>query len=608
MPNQTFLRIIPITIVAAAYLFLSALPATAITGKYHTRGLPRLASVSVATQINNNNAVALAQYDIILAQKCTNTSNSAALIHEHNPQAKVLYYQDVAESSNTVGCSLDLPFHNAIVNFDYFLKNTSGGKIDNSCTNECHYLTDLNPANTVNGMAITQWAADTIYNPWLSPGGAGSEFDGIFWDVEFWDQTQQPGTEWWRMWSTTNQCKLGGCTPISLPSTVNHNYRTGLGILHQRTRDGHPDKIFVTNGNSVIHNSTDGILIEHFDNWNWTSNMMAYFMAYDGPAGYGVIEPNVNILHNRNSTDYRSVRRLIASTLMHDGYVAVSTNGYNQPGVWYDEYSVGINGSATGNALGKGYMGLPLGEAYEANNPSNMLRVSLRNEVLAYSGVSESKLWRRDFENAIALINPSTIAQTANLGTIEFRRINGTQDSSVNNGALVTSFVNVPPEDGLILLKVVSTPITPTLTPTPTITPTPDPVCDLCGYCDSNSEYPIDYEQCIQCMYGLPVPGPPPTHPTPGHLWTIVGCIESTSVGVVQSISSLLIPVAGGGALLVVLIGSMIILISRGEYAKIKIGRRLITTGIGALIIIIFSVFIFEFIGVDILKIPGLGG
>lgn len=63
---------------------------------------------------------------------------------------------------------------------------------------------------------------------------------------------------------------------------------------------------------------------------------------------------------------------------------------------------------------------------------------------------SRANIYRRDFEGGVVLANGFDSSATVSLGGT-YRRINGTQDRSVNNGA-VASAVVVPPRDGLILL------------------------------------------------------------------------------------------------------------------------------------------------------------
>jgi hypothetical protein len=60
-------------------------------------------------------------------------------------------------------------------------------------------------------------------------------------------------------------------------------------------------------------------------------------------------------------------------------------------------------------------------------------------------------VFRRDFDHGIALANATAKSRTVQLGGT-FRRIKGTQDPAVNNGATVTS-VTLPPFDGLLLAR-----------------------------------------------------------------------------------------------------------------------------------------------------------
>lgn len=62
-----------------------------------------------------------------------------------------------------------------------------------------------------------------------------------------------------------------------------------------------------------------------------------------------------------------------------------------------------------------------------------------------------SDVLRRDFENGIVLVNGRTAPQTVDLGAT-FRRIHGTQDPTVNNGATVST-VTLGPRDAIILLR-----------------------------------------------------------------------------------------------------------------------------------------------------------
>jgi hypothetical protein len=118
-------------------------------------------------------------------------------------------------------------------------------------------------------------------------------------------------------------------------------------------------------------------------------------------------------------TDYQSFRYGFASCLMNDGYYSFSGNsqGYDSL-VWFDEFNVNL-----GNATS-----LPPTAAWQKG------------------------VWRRDFTNGIALVNPKGNGpQTVTLEG-PFVKINGSQDHAVNNGQTVTA-VTLQDRDGIILLR-----------------------------------------------------------------------------------------------------------------------------------------------------------
>lgn len=120
-----------------------------------------------------------------------------------------------------------------------------------------------------------------------------------------------------------------------------------------------------------------------------------------------------------NPTDYQSMRYGLTSCLMNDGYYSFTNtaNGYTGV-VWFDEYNANL-GTAT-------------------SSPP--------------TGAWQKGVWRRDFTNGIALVNPKgNGTQTVQLGGT-FVRIKGTQDPAVNSGQTVTS-VTLQDRDGIILLR-----------------------------------------------------------------------------------------------------------------------------------------------------------
>ena len=84
-----------------------------------------------------------------------------------------------------------------------------------------------------------------------------------------------------------------------------------------------------------------------------------------------------------------------------------------------------------------------------------------------------SEVWRRDFENGVALVNASESAVTVDLGGT-FRKIDGTQDRTVNDGSAISS-VTLPAKDGIVLLRETTSEPEPVV-PEPEPAPEPAPV------------------------------------------------------------------------------------------------------------------------------------
>ncbi len=120
-----------------------------------------------------------------------------------------------------------------------------------------------------------------------------------------------------------------------------------------------------------------------------------------------------------STTDYQSMRYGLASCLMGNAYYSFSDSSAEYASVvWFDEFNAN------------------LGQA--VSSPP--------------TAAWQNGVWRRDFQNGIALVNPKGNGpQTVTLET-SFVKLSGTQDPSVNNGQTVTS-VTLQDRDGIILLR-----------------------------------------------------------------------------------------------------------------------------------------------------------
>lgn len=133
-------------------------------------------------------------------------------------------------------------------------------------------------------------------------------------------------------------------------------------------------------------------------------------------------------------------------------------------------------------------------------------------------------------------------------------------------------------------------------------TPTTPPTCDICGWCNPQSNpKPPTWDSCNRCLYTSD--GTPREHT----YYTAVGCLSTQSDLFVKSILSIVFGISGGIAFLAVLAGSITVLTSSGNPQRLQNGKDIITSSIFGILLILFSVFLLRTVGFDILRIPGFG-
>ncbi len=119
------------------------------------------------------------------------------------------------------------------------------------------------------------------------------------------------------------------------------------------------------------------------------------------------------------------------------------------------------------------------------------------------------------------------------------------------------------------------------------------------GKCQSSAD-----RDSLACSAGLcPVATPKPVR----GVYTAVGCIPSDSPGMVAAIIRIALGLFGGITLLMILAGAFTFATAGSDVKRVQEAKDMITSAIYALLFIIFSVTILEFVGVSILHIPGFG-
>jgi hypothetical protein len=88
---------------------------------------------------------------------------------------------------------------------------------------------------------------------------------------------------------------------------------------------------------------------------------------------------------------------------------------------------------------------------------------------------------------------------------------------------------------------------------------------------------------------------------------TAIGCIPiSSGNAFVEWLFPKLLGIMGGIAFLLMLYGGFLVITSSGNQERLKAGHETITSAVAGLVFAIFSLFLLQLIGIDILHIPGL--
>lgn len=219
---------------------------------------------------------------------------------------------------------------------------------------------------------------------------------------------------------------------VDSTSTVNQKWQAGMSQLFAKTRSViGKDKLIVTNGNSIdtYQKNINGRIFENFPtpwegNGSWQASMYQYLRRLPGlnhnPDTYII---NGTTRNTGNMRNYQAMRFGLASTLLGDGYFSFDYGDQSHQQLWwYDEYD------------------MKLGQAQS----------SYINLLEPENDYIKAGLWRRDFDNGIALVNSTNKDQLYIFKNEEFEKLRGAQDPAVNNGTKV-NYIKLKPNDGIIM-------------------------------------------------------------------------------------------------------------------------------------------------------------
>jgi hypothetical protein len=339
-------------------------------------------------------------------------------IKEKNPNTLVFLYVNENERDDTGGVFQS--YEDKLNSMHWWLyKSGSGGTRVPSAYGNGFYEINNSPytAKDSNGDDAVSWMTKFFVQNYYK---AAPNADGFFMDNVFW--RPEVDGDW----------KRDGTLDAASSALAGTALRQGFREYFDLVRTLMPGKYQIGNiGNWAdattpmpeYQNMVDGGVLEayiglswSYETWSgWQAMMNRYHKIMSMVTG-----PKLLVFNAFGSiTDYQGFRYSLASSLMDDAYFSYTDKAHQYSSVpWFDEYNA------------------KLGAAVSPPSTSAW----------------QKGVYRRDFANGIALVNPKGNGpQTVTLET-QFVKLKGSQAPSVNDGSTVTQ-VTLKDRDGIILLR-----------------------------------------------------------------------------------------------------------------------------------------------------------
>jgi putative glycosyl hydrolase-like family 15 (GHL15) protein len=393
-------------------------PIYPLLGGYLISSPQNYADPTYAANIAKLNAVILSVWPGFTSDGM-NMQQSVAAIKKINPNEVVFLYQDINELQPSPA-AVWAPVANALNTNHWWLYNSgnSGGIVASSWGNGFNELntTIAYPPNSSNQYYVDWRAAWDVqqYGPSVNPSIDGFYTDNVFWSPRVNGDWQQNGTSD----SDTNP-------------TVQQWYRLGYVRYINDLKSAMPGKYQI--GNIADWGQTNAVLTEYNQvlqgglmegmigqSWSFETQGFKQMMAAYQKMMNAIAPPQIVLFAQDDTpTNYQGMRYGLAACLLGNAYYNFNANTAGNSVTWFDEFDAN------------------LGAATSAPFPSTPY---------------QNGVYRRDFANGIALVNPKgNGTQTVTLET-SYRKLSGTQVPSVNNGQTVTS-VTLNDRDGIILMR-----------------------------------------------------------------------------------------------------------------------------------------------------------
>ncbi len=375
---------------------------------YFAKSAPILANYYLRWDLPSGEVENLAKWDLLILDMENQVTNPDKIrkIRQLHPGIKILAYVTSQEIKNGQLGTMRTKLKSGISD-SWYLRRSNGDKIS-----FWPGTTMLNPTDTCplsGGQRWNAYLASFMTNEVLSTG----LWDGVFYDNAWGDLT----------WFTGKNVDLN--FDGQPDSDIDKHWNAGMANLFNLTRDLSGAN-YVIVGNAMTReyaNNLNGMMYENFQNHVWRDVMYAIKTEMSGNLRPRIIIINGNANNTGNQQSYQNMRYGLGSALVGGAYFSYDDGDQSHSQTWwYDEYGVKL--------------GNPIGEARTIGGSTQI----------------KEDVWRRDYENGLALVNSTNSEQSINLGE-DYEKIIGTQDRSVNDGSIVDK-VKLAARDGLVLRKV----------------------------------------------------------------------------------------------------------------------------------------------------------
>lgn len=380
---------------------------------------PRVAALDYSRDFSSTRLSLLARHKFVVlalgkSMGQTTISNGLATIRRLNPSVKIAQYVITNEAPCSASSSSDqYALVQAVNRTNWWLRNSSGARVQwTTAYGACDINLTSYAARNSSGQLWPQykWSYD-----WSTMLGPQTNLNYVFIDAFM----RKP-----RVTADWNRDRVNDSSSASWVQTA---YRKGqvayINALRATTSRikvmGNADgNLSETEYREVL----DGAFLEGAIGKSWSIETYSGWKAvldYYRAALLNTRGANDVLFQTfANPTDYKMVRYGLATALMDNGYfLYMPLTGTFQP-KWFDEFSAQI--------------GTPV------DAPP--------------TGPAQNGIWKRRYTNGIVLVNSSKSSSASIYVGSGYRRIRGTQDPSVNNGA-AQSTVTLPPRSGLLMIR-----------------------------------------------------------------------------------------------------------------------------------------------------------